>query len=277
MTIFDTKYQNLIKKIMEEGIEELNERTGQKTKALPGLSFQIDIEKEGFPVLTLRKQPLKSPIAEQIWFIQGEKDTTFLRKFTKMWDPFIEKDGTLSSAYGFRWRHYFKKDQLGKLIELLEKDPSSRHGVVITWDPSDDGYGGTPKKNVPCPYTFTVNIIGGRLHLHNIVRSNDMILGCPFDTFGFALLQCILAQRLNVQPGIYTHTISNAHIYENHYKGAIELIKRNNTHPKIELHLPKKTFERAEKKDENLIIEIFEDFKKQYNPLPPIEGLNITI
>ena len=73
MTTFDAIYKNLIKKIMEEGIEELNERTGHKTKALPGLTFQTDLEKDGFPVLTLRKNPIKSPIAEQVWFITGDK------------------------------------------------------------------------------------------------------------------------------------------------------------------------------------------------------------
>ena len=102
MTTFDTIYQNLIKKILTEGVEELNERTGHKTKSLPGLSFQIDIERDGFPVLTLRKNPIKSPIAEQVWFITGEKDTEFLRKYTKMWDEFIEPDGTITSAYGYR-------------------------------------------------------------------------------------------------------------------------------------------------------------------------------
>ncbi|MEY2671946.1 MAG: hypothetical protein RL687_363, partial [Candidatus Parcubacteria bacterium] len=123
MTTFDTIYQDIIKKVMSEGIEELNVRTGHKTRALPGVTFQIDIEKEGFPLLTLRKQPLKSPIAEQVWFLQGDKDATFLRKFTKMWDLFLEEDGTLSSAYGWRWKHHFGRDQLGKAIELLEKDP----------------------------------------------------------------------------------------------------------------------------------------------------------
>jgi len=277
MTTFDTIYQNIIKKVMSEGIEELNERTGHKTKALPGITFSLDIEKDGFPVLTLRKQPLKSPIAEQVWFIQGEKDTTFLRKFTKMWDPFIEKDGTLSSAYGYRWRHHFGRDQLGKAIELLEKEPSSRHGVIVTWDPGDDGYGGTPKKNIPCPYTYTINIIGGRLHMHNIVRSNDLILGTPFDTFGFSLLQCMLAERLGVRPGIYTHSISNAHIYDNHYEGAREIIERTNDHTKIELHLPKDSFKRAEQKDENLVGEILADLQAQYNPLPSIGGLEIAL
>lgn len=277
MTTFDTIYQNIIKKIMEEGVEELNVRTGHKTKSLPGITFQIDIEKDGFPVLTLRKNPLKSPIAEQVWFAQGEKDTTFLRQYTKMWDLFMEDDGTLSSAYGWRWRHQFGRDQLGKAIELLEKDPSSRHGVIVTWDPGDDGFGGTPKKNVPCPYTFTINIIGGRLHLHNIMRSEDMILGCPFDVLGFALLQCMLAERLGVRPGIFTHSISNAHIYDNHYRGAEEIISRTNNHPKIELHLPKDAFKRAEEKDNDLVGEILADLQAQYNPLPPINGLEIAL
>ena len=277
MTSFDTIYQNIIKKIMEEGAEELNVRTGHKTRALPGVTFQIDIEKDGFPLLTLRKQPIKSPIAEQCWFISGEKGLNFLRKFTKIWDVFAEDDGTLSSAYGWRWRHHFGRDQLGKAIELLEKDPSSRHGVVITWDPGDDGYGGTPKKNVPCPFAYTLNIIGGRLHMHNIIRSNDMVLGCPFDVFGFALLQCMIAQRLGVKPGVYTHSISNAHIYDNHYEGAKEIIGRNNDHPKVELNLPDDSFRRAEQKDENLIGEILAGLQAQYNPLPPIGGLEIAI
>ena len=69
MTKFDEIYQQTIKRIMENGIEETNKRTGLKTKALPGVSFSLDIEKDGFPVLTLRKQPLKSPIAEQCWFV----------------------------------------------------------------------------------------------------------------------------------------------------------------------------------------------------------------
>ena len=167
MTTFDTIYQGIIKKIMEEGIEELNERTGHKIKILPGVQFQIDVERDGFPVLTLRKNPIKSPIAEQVWFITGDKDTNFLRKYTKMWDEFIEEDGTITSAYGYRWRHHFGRDQLGQLIKHLEKEPHSRQGVIVTWDPSDDGlYGeglkGTYKKNAPCPFTFTVNIIFSR-------------------------------------------------------------------------------------------------------------------
>jgi len=263
---------------MEDGIEELNERTGHKTKAIPGLTFSTDIEKDGFPLLTIRKVPVKMWVAEQIWFISGSrKPEDFLREYTKIWDDFTNPGDVITGAYGYRWRKHFGRDQLGKLVELLQKEPSSRHGVIVTWDPASDGLGGTQKKNVPCPYTFTVNILGGRLHLHNIIRSNDFILGGPSDVAGFALLQCILAQKLGVKPGIYTHSISNAHVYDIHYDGAKELMKRTNDHKNVVLHLPPDSFDRAEKKDRTLAEEMIEDISSQYHPSDAIPGLKIVL
>lgn len=278
MTKFDTIYQNLLKDIMKNGIAETNARTGHETKALPGLTFSLDIVKEGFPLLTLREIPIQLFVAEQVWFISGSrKPADFLRNFTKIWDIFTNPGDVVTVAYGYRWRKHFGRDQLKLLIDLLKKDPSSRHGVVVMWDPASDGLGGVNKKNVPCPYTFTVNIIGGKLHLHLVVRSNDMILGFPHDVAGFALLQCILAQELGVTPGIYTHTISNAHIYDIHYDTAKEIIKRKHAHKKVTLTLPPKSFARAEKKDIKLVEEITKHFKKQYKSAPAIKGLKIVL
>src|SRR3989339_496563 len=216
MTKFDEIYRDIVKRIMSEGIVEWSERTGYETRAIPGLHFSIDVEKDGFPLLTLRKIPIKMFVAEQIWFISGaRRPADFLRDFTKIWDSFTNPADVVTVAYGYRWRKHFGRDQLGLLVKLLKKDPSSRHGVVVTWDPGEDGLGGTRRANVPCPYSFTANIIGGRLHLHNIVRSNDMVLGFPADGAGFALLQCILAPKLGVAPGGDSHSISNADVYDN--------------------------------------------------------------
>src|SRR3989344_208624 len=278
MTKFDQIYQSFLKNIMEKGVTEVNARTGHETKAIAGAHFSIDIEKEGFPILTLRKIPVKIFVAEQIWFISGSrKPEDFLRDFTKIWDDFTNPGDVVTVAYGYRWRKHFGRDQLGKLIELLENEPSSRHGVVVTWDPSTDGLGGVVKKNVPCPYAFTVNIMAGRLNLHNIVRSNDMILGFPHDVAGFALLQTILAQRLGVKPGVYSHSISNAHIYDIHYEAAKEMIGRSNDHRAVSIHLPENAFSRAEAKDIKLVEEIVEDISSQYNPLDSIKGLKIVL
>ncbi len=278
MAHFDKLYQQMLKRIMDEGTKELSERTGHETTAIPGLHFSIDVEKDGFPLLTLRKLPIKMFVAEQIWFIAGlRKPADFLRDYTKIWDSFTNPGDVVTVAYGYRWRRHFGRDQLGLLVELLKKEPSSRHGVVVTWDPSADGLSLFKKKNVPCPYTFTVNIIGGRLHLHNIVRSNDMLLGFPSDVAGFALLQHILAQKLGVKVGVYSHSISNAHLYDNQYEAAKELISRKDKHRAINVSLPKNAYDRAEKKDRDLVEEIAENIQAQYNPLPAITGLKIVL
>jgi thymidylate synthase len=278
MSVFDGIYQSLLKDIMTRGVREVNGRTGHETAALPGLSFSMDLQKDGFPLLSLRKIPTKLFIAEQIWFVSGaRKPEIFLREFTKIWDDFTNPGDVVTVAYGYRWRRHFGRDQLGKLVQLLQNDPSSRHGVVVTWDPSSDGLGGVSKSNVPCPYTFTVNIIGGRLNFMNVVRSNDMILGFPHDVAGFALLQLMLAQKLGVQPGIYTHVIANAHIYDTHYEAAEDLIARPTSSKKITLVLPENSYDRAEAKDASLVEDINAPLAEQYKPGERIKGLRIVL
>lgn len=275
MTQFDTQYQQVLLEIMSSGAEEMNERTGHRTRIVPGITFHLD---NGFPLLTLRKIPIKLFVAEQVWYITGSNKPDFLRKFTHIWDDFTEDDGTIAAAYGYRWRHHFGRDQLGNLVKHLTEQPGSRHAVVVTWDPSDDGLGtGTPKKNVPCPYTFTANIVENLLHIHSIVRSNDMILGCPHDVGGFALLQYILAAKLGVKPGRLTYSISNAHVYDIHYKAAWEIVERKNNHPAVQLQAQEDWFDRAEAEDESVVDEITQELERQYHPDKPIKKLKIVL
>ena len=276
MTPFDTQYRSAIADILDHGFDQPNPWSGRTPRMLPGVTLRLDTA-ESFPLLTLRKIPLKLFIAEQIWFLMGENKPDWLRQFTKIWDDFLEPDGTIKAAYGYRWRKHFGRDQIEALIAHLTQNPHSRHAVVVTWDPSDDGLAVDAKKNLPCPYTFTVNIAGGRLHLHNTIRSNDMILGCPHDAAGFALLQCILADRLGVEPGIYTHSISNAHIYDNHFEGARAIVSREHAHPPVRLQVPKGSYARAVRGDITLVDEIYEQLRAQYKPLEAIKGLEITV
>jgi len=273
---FEQQYQSVLREILQTGCREVNQRTGQEVAALPGMTVRVDLEKE-FPLLSLRKMSVKNPVAEMMWFISGQKDANiFLKDHTRIWDLFSEEDGTVETAYGYRWRHHFGRDQLEDLVTLLTKEPSSRHGVIVTWDPSDDGLLGPKKKNVPCPYTFTVNIIGGRLHLHSIVRSNDMILGFPTDVAGFSLLALILAQKLGVQPGIYTHSISNAHIYDNHYDAAEIMLNRVAKVVKP-IHLPNNCYILAKRLDEGLFKALVNSLLDGYDPENAIKGLLIAV
>ena len=277
MTIFDQKYSHALQYIIEKGIEEINLRTGHKVKSVPGLHFTFT--SESFPLLTLRRLPIRLFVAEQIWFLSGSRrPKEFVAKFTKAWNDFTNINQVVSTAYGYRWRRHFGRDQIKRLLFLLEHDPSSRQGVVITWDPSNDGLSPNYiKRNVPCPVAFTVNIIGGKLHLHSFMRSNDMILGFPHDVAGFALLQRILAAKLGIPPGLYSHSISNAHIYDEHYNIAQKLIQRQGQKTEIILQAKVDWFERAERMDEKLLDEIVDVLNKQYSPNPPISNIKIVV
>lgn len=278
MAKFDEIYQNIMTDLLDNGIRELSERTGLETAALPGVHFNINPAEDGFPLLTLRKIPVKLFVAEQAWFIMGaRKPADFLRDFTGIWDMFTNPNDVVTVAYGYRWRKHFGRDQIQLLVDLLTKEPSSRHGVVMAWDPAQDGLSLFKKANVPCPFTFTVNIFGGKLHMHNIVRSNDMVLGFPHDVAGFCLLQYILAQKLGVEVGTYSHSISNAHIYSNHYDGAREMIGRTTEHDPIMLDLPDNSFDRCEAKDPELVNEITDILAGQYKPHKAIKGLKIAL
>ena len=277
MNQFDHQYQALLKKLLTNGHRERNHRTGHDCISLPGQTMQFDLSR-GFPLLTLRKIPLKLFIAEQIWFLMGHKDLTWLQQFTRIWDDFSTDKNEIESAYGYRWRHHFGRDQIMGLVDLLSNDQSSRHGVVMMWDPGDDGLAnGTAKANVPCPFTFTVQIVGGKLCLHLIIRSNDIMLGNPHDVAGFAFLAHILAQKIGVPVGTMTVSISNAHIYSIHEEQAQELLQRELNHNHIEFELPDNAFDRALAGDASLVDECFALMQDHYQPQPSVGRMKIVL
>ena len=52
-----------------------------------------------------------------------------------------------------------------------------------------------------------------------------MGLGVPFNMAQYAALICMIAQVSGLRPGLFTHVINNAHIYENH----VEALKKQLT------------------------------------------------
>jgi thymidylate synthase len=277
MNEFDQQYQELISTVLREGSDVPNPWSGRIARTIPGATLRIDLERDGFPLLTLRKIPVKLFVAEQVWYLMGENRPTWLQQFTNIWDEFLEQDGTIEAAYGYRWRKHFGRDQIQMLVAHLTENPSSRHGVVMMWDPATDGLAPDKKKNLPCPVMFTLNLVGGRAHLHVIIRSNDLMLGCPHDIAGFAFLEQVLAQKLGVPAGILTYSISNAHIYDNHFEQAAALMKRQNDHPPIFLDLPPSAFDRAITGNTQLVDEVVDRLASQYQPLEPIKGMKITV
>ncbi len=274
-SLIDRQYKQLLRDILDHGAEDFNARTGSTVKALSGRTLQVDLA-ESFPLVSLRPIPTTTFIAETMFYLQGKTNPAWLQQFTKIWDPFLT-DGQLPDSYGHRWKSAFGRDQIEQLVQLLKKDPSSRHGVVAMWDPRSDGLMGESKPNVPCPMSFTCQVVGGRLDMCVTVRSQDCYLGLPTDVAGFALLTHLLAEEIGVPPGRYTHFIVNAHLYANQWLNAEVLANRTSKQQAMPLKTPRGAFKRSTEGDNSLVYELKDLVLAKYTPLGILPKVPIVI
>lgn len=65
-----------------------------------------------------------------------------------------------------------------------------------------------------------------------VQRSGDMGLGVPFNTTQYAVLTHLIAQSVGLRPGLLTHVISNAHVYENQVDPLkVQLSRKDQAYP----------------------------------------------
>jgi thymidylate synthase len=105
-------------------------------------------------------------------------------------------------------------DQLQYVIDTLRGDnpmrsPDSRRLVVNAWHPANADVSHLP----PCHYTFQFDVQGGRLNTHLTQRSADVALGVPFNVAAYALLTHAVANATGHEPGLFAHTLVDAHVY----------------------------------------------------------------
>jgi thymidylate synthase len=76
MNLLDKQYQELLKTILEHGIEK-KDRTGTGTKSIFGYTIRHNMS-EGFPLLTTKKMAWKTMVTELLWFLRGDTNIKYL-------------------------------------------------------------------------------------------------------------------------------------------------------------------------------------------------------
>jgi thymidylate synthase len=76
MNRLDLDYQNLLKDILDNGVEK-KDRTGTGTISLFGRQIRHKMS-DGFPLLTTKKMPFKTIVTELLWFLRGDTNIKFL-------------------------------------------------------------------------------------------------------------------------------------------------------------------------------------------------------
>lgn len=212
MSNADNQYLKLVKEILEKGYYDDN-RTGIKTYKLPHKIFHFNLNEE-FPILTTKFVAFKTCVKELLWIYKDKSNDVKLlnEQNVHIWDKWVDEKYTVGTSYGYVVDKY---DQIDKLIDGLINDPQSRRHIVSLWQiPHLDG--GTL---YPCAFMTMWDVMDGFLNCMLIQRSGDIPLGIPFNMTQYAVLVHLIAQVTNLKPGLFTHVINNAHIYENQIEG----------------------------------------------------------
>ncbi|HYG70372.1 MAG TPA: thymidylate synthase [Anaeromyxobacteraceae bacterium] len=235
-----------------------NRRTGRNgtTRAVFAAQLRHDL-RDGFPLLTTKRMPFKTILAELLWFIEAGRHSPVpyrlsnerLRELTGLapssrtiWTLDSEKPAWLAKArfpgdcgriYGAQWRNWNGHvDQLAQLVTRLREQPESRYLKVIAWNPGELDEMCLPPchGDFQCFVRFDERTGEKLLSLHMNQRSCDLFLGVPFNIASYALLLMMLAQLSGMTPHELVMTLNDAHVYEEHLP-AVETQLAREPHP----------------------------------------------
>ena len=182
----------------------------------------------------LSRHPSINPafaLAEVIWIIRGRNDSEFLTSWNRALPSFAGSGDTFDGAYGARLRSRFGFDQLERAASTLSSNPEQRQVVLQIWDPSTDfptadGHSRSP--DIPCNVSSMLKVVDGRLEWLQVMRSNDVVRGLPYNLVQWTTVQEILAGWMSLDVGAYVHISDSLHIYE---KDLVEFERRDSSEP----------------------------------------------
>jgi thymidylate synthase len=233
------QYRDLVKHVLANGTRKEN-RTGVDTWSTFGYYYEHDL-RDGFPLLTTKAVSWKNIVIELLWFLSGSDKSEFLERHKcGFWRPWYLDDGRVANCYGAAWRQFpvhakdwdtttvaETNDQISWVVDELKHNPMSRRMVVNAWAP-----GAAQKAKLPpCHAMFVLNVQNEeaedvdfetrsvyhstkqRLCLHLSQRSCDVALGVPYNLASYALLLSLFSRFSGIEPGIFGHSLIDAHIY----------------------------------------------------------------
>lgn len=278
----ENQYLWLINDILRKGTMEAG-RNGNVLSVF-GAAMHFKLYNNILPLLTTKKLAWKTCLKELLWFIRGQTDNELLRsQNVHIWDgngsrEFLDsrglhhlKEHDLGPVYGHQWRHFNAEytdchtdyegkgvDQLANIINAL-KDPSQRNSrrlVMSAWNPCQNDKMALPPCHVLCQFYVEGNFLSCSIYM----RSNDIMLGCPFNIASYSFLTHLLAHHCGLEPGELMYFIGNAHIYESHIGGAKEQMFRD------PYEFPKLKIKNKYENINDYTVDDFEVIKYAYEP-----------
>jgi len=195
-------------------------------------SWIIDMDD---PIITTpeRKLSYSFMFGEATWMLEGKNDVQSVSKYVDGVKRFSDDGITFFGAYGPKLI-----TQWSYIVDTLLKDNDSRQAVINIWRENPKS-----SKDIPCTLSlqFILREASDQLWLHTIatMRSNDVWLGTPYDTFNFSAISFYITCWLNnmglkCKVGSLNIQAGSRHIYETDFK-KLEKVLESTYHDKSEL------------------------------------------
>lgn len=176
----------------------------------------------------------------------GRADAAFLTAWNSQLPKFVGPHPVLHGAYGARLRRWFGIDQLASAYDALHHNRATRQVVLQIWSAYDDlpvDQGKPRSRDVPCNICASLKVRGGRLHWLQVMRSNDLVRGLPYNFVQFTMLQEVMAGWLDVEVGEYTHVADSLHVYNSDLEVAMHSKREDGDYNADSLAVPKVEFD----------------------------------
>lgn len=206
--MIDRNYKDAILDILVNG--ENCEPRGYKTKEILGYKFTLFNSKNCIITNKARNLNYAFMVAEWLWMLFGRNDTNFIGAFNKKILNYSDDGKKFYGAYGPEI-----SNQLEYVYNTLKNDHDSRQAICTMWRKNPE-----KSKDIPCTISHQYLVRDGELHTIASMRSNDVYLGFPYDTFNFCQMGNLIANMLGVKRGTYTLFAGSFHLYEQHIESA---------------------------------------------------------
>ena len=270
----DWRFMRIVLRILCDGVLDKNPRPHYEDK-MPAHTISVnhematfDLEKNEFPIISLRPIPFKSAIGELLWIYQDQSNSLDLLKDKygiSWWDNWDIGDRTIGACYGETVRRH---DLMNRLLEGLEKDPDSRRHIISLWQEDDFK---DPHGLKPCAFMTNWNVRheedGDRLDMCLYQRSADFAVGVMSNWVQYATFLVLVASCLDLIPGKFTWFCDNVQIYDRHVDQCMEMLRRESIYRKPFIHINNFDYDFYNIKRDDIILADYplEEIKKK-NP-----------
>lgn len=268
------QYLDLMRSVWEIGSERVD-RTGIGTRSTFGAMLRYDLADGAMPLITTKRVYWKTATREMLWFLTGETNIRpLVLQGVKIWnewpharyvretgdaitledfvqriaddEAFAVRWGDLGPVYGKQWVDWptwrYRKDglyepgeginQVAQVVESLRTNPGSRRHIIEGWNVAELDRMALP----PCHKSYQFHVADGRLNCALYQRSCDVALGLPFNLWSAALLQRMIAQQVDLEPGELVWMGGDVHLYLNHAHLITEQLTREpQGRPRLEI------------------------------------------